>query len=104
MTELDPYKCLQHANWYFCHAVFPVCVFDKTNTTWKTVPVCKESCSTLLNHPSCKAMIPDEDLLVKISNTCKDFFNMIEVGVFYCRGPLIAERNRCLSSPPSNKF
>ena len=97
VTSVAPYMCLEHAKWYFCHIVFPVCVTDKTNETLKEFQVCQRSCLSLLSAPPCKAMIPDKDLIVATNGICKTFFSLDDLSFFYCLGPRNGDGSDCLS-------
>ena len=94
-TVSDLVTCIDEAMWYICHSVSPKCVFDKTKKVWETVIVCKESCLAFTKTPSCKAVIPDRNLIVTVRKKCERVSVADEL---YCIGQPNSIESYCLSS------
>lgn len=94
-TVSDLVTCIDEAMWYICHSVCPKCVFDKTKKVWETVIVCKESCLAFTKTPSCKAVIPDRNLILTIRKKCERVSVADEL---YCIGQPNSIESYCLSS------
>lgn len=94
-TVSDLFTCIDEAMWYICHSVFPKCVFDETKKVWEIVKVCKESCLAFAKTPSCKAVIPDRNLIVTVRKKCERVSVADEL---YCIGQPNSIESYCLSS------
>ena len=94
-TVSDLFTCTDEAMWYICHSVCPKCVFDKTKKVWEIVEVCKESCLAFARTPSCKAVIPDRNLILAIR---KKFKRVIVADELYFIGQPNSIQSSCLSS------
>ena len=94
-------SCWEQVKWFWCHLYFPVCKPDKTKNIWRKIPICKNSCKSYMNVPSCKTILP---ILQDYTDAGKYCEIISDAGTLYCFNQENITTTHCLSSIPSKYF